>query len=452
MKTYIKIKSLLILSVMVCFLSVIPYGCKLDDNPDPNHPSTDVVLNNASVVELNNVVVGSEAGMRDAVDFYLDDVGVVGRDIYRFSGSDPRYTQDLLGQGSATLDNNAFYTTRLWNAAYRVIKNCNTLLAAVDNTSSPTEEQKQGYRAFANTIKAYQLLLALNLTNENGVRIEVSDPTNLGPIVPHDQALAAIAALLDQASTQLDAAGASFAFQLSPGFLGFNTPANFKKFNRALAARVAVYRNDFAGALAILPTSFLDINGNFQSGVYHVFSNLAGDQLNKFFNAPNAGGEIRVAQPNFLSDAIAAGEGADLRLSKIAPRTTPASQGGLTGTHDVVVYKSNTDPIAIIRNEELILIYAEANIQTNQLANAVVALNIIRTKNNLLPYAGAVTQTALITEMLKQRRYSLYVEGHRWVDMRRYGRLAELPLDRPGDNVWNCFPVPFAENVTSTCQ
>ena len=37
-------------------------------------------------------------------------------------------------------------------------------------------------------------------------------------------------------------------------------------------------------------------------------------------------------------------------------------QDDLSGTYAVFRYKSNTDDIPIIRNEELILLYAEANI------------------------------------------------------------------------------------------
>ena len=99
----------------------------------------------------------------------------------------------------------------------------------------------------------------------------------------------------------------------------------------------------------------------------------------------------------------------------------------------------------IIRNEELILIYAEANIQLNNFSEAVTALNVIRTKHNLPPYSGALTQPALINEMLYERRYSLFFEGHRWIDVRRYHLLNTLPLDRPSDNVWGEFPLPVSE-------
>jgi hypothetical protein len=39
---------------------------------------------------------------------------------------------------------------------------------------------------------------------------------------------------------------------------------------------------------------------------------------------------------------------------------------------------------------------------------------------------GPLTKAALIDEVLKQRRFSLFFEGHRWFDMRRRGMLAQI--------------------------
>ena len=117
----------------------------------------------------------------------------------------------------------------------------------------------------------------------------------------------------------------------------------------------------------------------------------------------------------------------------------------MTSSYDFFVYKTNVDPIPIIRNEELVLIYAEAKAQLNDLPNAILAINKIRTAAGLPVYSGPVTQAAIIAEMLKQRRYSLYGEGHRWIDLRRYNLLNTLPIDRPNDNVWTQFPRPANE-------
>ncbi len=46
-----------------------------------------------------------------------------------------------------------------------------------------------------------------------------------------------------------------------------------------------------------------------------------------------------------------------------------------------------------------------------------------------------------------EKRYSLFMEGHRWVDMRRYGKTGSLPNDRSsrGDQVFDTFPIPEAQ-------
>ena len=45
------------------------------------------------------------------------------------------------------------------------------------------DAEKKGYTGFAKTLKAYELLLNLNLTYTNGIRVDVADPNNLGPIL-----------------------------------------------------------------------------------------------------------------------------------------------------------------------------------------------------------------------------------------------------------------------------
>ncbi|GAB3200404.1 hypothetical protein ABID22_003585 [Pontibacter aydingkolensis] len=432
-------------------LSLVFPSCEIEDIPDPNNPTIESVLENAGIPSLNNLVTGTEAAMRIDIGTYYDDVGVVGREYYRFSGADPRFTSDLLGAGNAVLDNNTFYTTRPWNARYRAVKNANILISSANNTNQITEEQKQGYLGFAKTIKAHQLLMNLTLMNENGIRVDVDDPDNLGPVVDRPAALTAIAALLDEAQTHLQGAGETFPFSLSSGYQDLVNadpkdpfgPDEFLEFNRALAARVAVYRENFGAALQALQGSFLELNTNFNKGIYYTFSDASGDIVNPLFIGRNAKGELRLAHPSFVTDATPG----DDRLSKVALRDEPATQSGLTSRYDITVFSSNTDPVPIIRNEELILIYAEAKIQTDALLDAVSALNIIRTGHGLQPYTGLVTKDALINEMLRQRRYSLFFEGHRWIDLRRYNRLGQLPIDRPGDDVWVSFPIPFNEGT-----
>ena len=403
-----------------------------------NGPTAENFLTDPTANDLNNLVTGIESGMRNNIGLYLDDVGTIGRENYRFSPSEPRYITDLLGADSSVLTNSNFYITNTWASRYRVVKNCNLLIQATPNAKLVSASDKAGYIGFAETIKAYQLLLCLNQTDTNGIRLDVSDPNALGPIYSNVQAMDSIAALLELGKSVLT--GGSVNFPLSSGFNGFNDATGMLQFNRALAARVAVYRQDWQGALDALSESFYGLNVDFYTGIYSVFGTGSGDQVNPAYIPQRQTGEVRVANPSYAQDILPG----DDRISKATLRPNATSQG-LNSDRDVWVYTSNTAPMAIIRNEELILIYAEANIQLNNFTTAVAALNIIREKHNLPDYSGAMTQSALINEMLYERRYSLFFEGHRWVDVRRYNLLNTLPLDRPADNVWSEFPLPVSE-------
>lgn len=416
-------------------------GCKVETIEDPNNPGLVPISANPTLSEIQNLVDGTEAAMRNNLGTYYDDVSVIGREYYRFSTSDPRFTSDLLGKGNAVLDNNTFYITNPYSARYRVVRNTNILMDGLRNTrASITDAQRRAGIAYAKTVQAYELLLVFNLLYDNGIRVDVKNPDALGPFLSRQQSLDAIMNLMNEANTDLKNNNVNFPFTTT---LFSKNAAEFSKFNRALAARVAVYRQDWATANTALTESFFSLTDDLKAGVYYKYSSAGGDELNPLFiplNSPAA--ENRLAQPSFVADASAN----DNRVtSKVSLRTSSGSQDGLTSSYDFAVYRTNIDPISIIRNEELVLLYAEVKAQTSLLPDAVIAINRIRTSAGLLPYAGAVTPAALITEILFQRRYSLYGEGHRWIDVRRYNLLSSLPIDRTNDNVWQQFPRPANE-------
>jgi hypothetical protein len=433
---FIQVKKMILPGLFVLLLA----SCKVDPIKDPNNPSPDVVAVNATLGDIQTLVDGAESGMRIDMNFYYDDVSVIGREYYRFSTSDPRFTSDLLGKESAVLDNNTFYITNPYAARYRTIKNTNILIDAITNTKAPiSDQQRKAGVAYAKTVQAYQLLLVYNLLYANGIRVDVKDPDKLGPFLSQQQSIDAIFNLLNEANADLKGNNVNFPFTTT---LFSSNASEFSKFNRALAARVAIYRKDWAAANTALSESFFDLNGDLKAGVYHLYSAAGGDLLNPMYFAPNSNGETRVVQPGFVTEA----EPGDTRVAaKASLRDLPGFQDDLESNYDFSLYKTNTDPIPIIRNEELILIYAEVKAQTGDPTEAVKAINIIRNAAGLPNYSGATDKDSLITEILKQRRYSLFGEGHRWIDLRRYDLLSTLPIDRTGDDVWQQFPIPANE-------
>ena len=449
---------------MLVFLTIALVSCSFDEETDPNGPSLGGVESNASVRQLNELAIGVESTSRDGLGVETTASGTMARELYLFD-ADPRNTGDLLGKNGVSLDNNSFYSTTQFSGNYRCIKNANILLEALDNTQVISETQKNAYRGFAKTFKAYELIQILKSYDQ--ARIDVNNPDDLGAFLDFDTAIADIRVLLDEAQTDLSVFGPldQFSFPLA-GFddlidTSLETPENsrdddsqitiqeFILFNRAVAAVAAVYDGDGTGALSNLSDSYFDLTADLDIGPKHVFSLGAGDRGNPVFRAPSVSadepnnGDQIIVHNSWINDA----EPGDTRVDeKAAVRPDPTTQDDLSGTHETRLYSSNVSPIDIIRNEELILVYAEASILANNLQDAEDALNVIRNSAGLPDYSGAQTPADLTTEMLRQRRYSLWCENHRMFDLRRYGLSNTLPIDRTGDQIFNVLPIPLAEN------
>jgi hypothetical protein len=157
------------------------------------------------------------------------------------------------------------------------------------------------------------------------------------------------------------------------------------------------------------------------------------------YESPDAPFVKLMAHPTFETDA----EAGDQRLANKAADHIPETFDGLTSDLAVTITNSSTDPLPIIRNEELLLLRAEANIGLGNYADAANDINIVRAAAGL----GPVTLDAsnAVTQLLYEKRYSLFMEGHRWGDLRRYNRLNQLPVDRPSDAVISQMPRPETE-------
>ena len=393
------------------------FGCEDLEFPDPNAPSTDVAT-------VQTLVTGAEAGMRSSYGLYLREVSSVGRETYYLEPADPRYTGELL---RGPLDPGGFLVYSPWAARYSVIANCRILMTQFADDAGAT--------GFAKTIEAYQLSLVLSMQNENGCKIAPYNGLE-SDFVSKAAGWTEVAALLDGGYADLNSAGSSFSFTLSGGFSGFDTPATFAKFNRALRARVAVYMDDWSVALTALDNSFMNDAGDMSHGVYHVYSSGQGDQSNGMYANPTGSFVRLMAHPSFETDA----EAGDPRFSsKVIERDTEITYDGLTSDLAPTIWTGDYDPVSIIRKEELVLLKAEATIGGGS-GDGLTEINAVRAEHGLDP----VTEGGL-TRLLHEKRYSLFLEGHRWVDMRHYGLTGDLPLDRDGDEVFISYPKPETE-------
>lgn len=420
MKLIMKLKLIYILT-----LSLVLTNCQVETVVDPDNPPLSGVLNNASKSQLRSLVTGLEARNREYFTNATQMFGSFAREVAPFFASDPRFGEDWFGTGTYP---DFFSSDGTYVNPYLAVKQANILIQSVENTASVDASEAAGYIGFAKTIKAYQLLWPLMQQYQNGIRLDVEDPLNPGPIEDFDTALQGIRSLLDEAKTDLQSAGSSFDFTLT---MGFSTPADFLKVNRAIAARAALYAEDYAGALTALSESFMDLNvtpatsAKMNIGPVHVYGNSP-DINNPLFYVRNAPtNTILIVYPAMIDDLLPG----DARASKFYQRTNLVSYGPIPfeGEYQDNRWNTNVDPIPFIRNEELILIYAEAQLLAPAGTNdeAGNAINIVRNTWGLADYdVTGKTDDQILEEILFQRRYSLWAEaGHRWIDLRRTGKL-----------------------------
>lgn len=420
--------------VLIAAAMIALPSCELDEIENPNAPEQGSLEDGgATLSDLRLLASGAESVLRIDVEYHFWTTSIVGRDYWDLRNVDPRFTGELLGKNGSPLDENGFLTTRSYSARYRAARSAWVTIHATQNSSAAlTDAQRNGFIGHARTLLAYSLLLEVNRQYQNGLRTDVEDPDNRGPVLAYVDALRAIRLILDQADQELT--GAEFLFTSSLGDV-----QRVKQFNRALAARVAMYQGSRAEMRALLPQTWIDLDGDMDEGVYYVFGAGGNNLFNPLFTVP--GQTQFVAHPDFVADA----EPGDQRFQeKTENLAAPFSTDGLSGNVQVTLVPSNTSPFPIVRNEELILMWAEAHIGVDNTV-AVTAFNKVRAAASLPVYTGPTDDDALVNQLLHERRYSLFGEGHRLFDLRRFNRLADIVPDRPGDVVHVQFPHPVLD-------
>jgi hypothetical protein len=427
--------------------------------PNFQNPTTSSILSDplAAIPLLATGVLRDDRGQMTG---YVSGVGILGRESYNYSPTEGRNTSGWLT--SDVNNSTSFGGTSLWTGPWFTIRDAFNTLQLVDAASSAlvSDQQKSAMRGLLHTETALSLLYLLNSRDSLGIPVEVyEDPTKLAPFVSRDSAFNYIIGLLDQANTELGNGGTAFPFTLHSGFTGFTTPATYAKFNRALAARVNAYRASrgvsgcgaalspacYQTVLTDLQGSFIDPNGSLTTGAYNVYSAAANDVANTISNAATTS---IVAHAKADSGIMKRADGTpDLRFSSkviklAAPKSGPTSIQAVPTNWDYSIYADRTSPIPIIKNEELILLRAEAEYFSGDKTGALNDINVIRTKSGGLAARGAFTSDAdFIDELLYNRRLSLLFEGHRWIDMRRFNRLNQLTIDVPTHIVVSHLPV-----------
>jgi hypothetical protein len=421
---------------------------------------------NATSDQVNACAVGVLVALRLDVTRWVLNNGILGREGYRLDTADPRFTTELLA-GPLDPSNDAFGGGQ-WAAEFRAIQSGYTILNVIGSAQIPAGQQ-EAVRGFVHTMQAVAFLMVLNSHTQDSIPVDVNRAVSqpLAPFVSNDAAYKYVLSLLDSAKTELQAATA-FSFDPGPGFVGFNTPATFLKVNRALASAPGVACTAcWDTVLTNLAASFIDPAAPLDMGVYHSYSTGNQDVTNGLSQDPASAIQLAHRMVKDSAEVQNLSTLPDRRfLAKVTDRksataTVPDtfSLACLKSALSWSRYPTPNSAIPMIRNEELFLLRAEANWfgATGSKAQAVSDLNFIRQNSgNLAPTTVTIASTnaEFVNALLHERLYSLLYEGHRWVDMRRYGRLSQVIIDRPTgcpsagipkDTVFSTLPINLFE-------
>lgn len=431
-----------------------------------NQPTQDDLITNPTRDKLSAAATGLFASARGGIQGFIWRLGSMGREGINLSGNNqPDFIEPYYGP----INGGGSFGGTQWGDRYTAIRSGNIYLAALANDKDLSAAEKAASSGFAKTLNALALLYIVEARAGLGAPVDVGRDVTAGPapFVSEDSVYGYILELLNSGQSDLAAGGAAFPFPVPPGFTGFDTPGTFVQFNRALAAKANNLRatagcggnagNCYTASLAALAASFIDPTpASFPSGVFFDYSTAPGDAQNTLSDPLNGLTFFALQDDTAQADTQATGQKDQRALDKIAPAGIVQNLSAIPipGELKFTVFLTGgaADPghsIPIIRDEELILLRAEAEWFTGAKAAALTDLNLVRQNSGALPATTVGTGDAdsvFVKALLYERRFSLlWEQGTRWIDARRFGRLSDIPVAVPGGHVPSAMPVAKSE-------
>ncbi len=100
----------------------------------------------------------------------------------------------------------------------------------------------------------------------------------------------------------------------------------------------------------------------------------------------------------------------------------------------------------VFRYADILLMYAEAKIETNVAADALVPINLVRARAGLADVVST-DQTVLRTLLRNERRVELCFEGTRYLDLVRWGELEATKIAQGYAFISDLWPIPQNDRI-----
>ncbi len=342
-----------------------------------------------------------------------------------------------------------------WREPYKFINNANGILEGLQNSEGMTDSGERQAEGEAKFIRAFCHFYLATLFGDVPFLTSIDyNVTSIAERIPFNDVMLSIESdILDARALLADDYSFSNGERIQPN----------KWAATALLARVYLYLNDWEKAEAMAsevisnPTYLLEADLN---DVFLKNSNEAIWQLQPVVPGLNAGqGSLFVLNnaPNTFSrrvsmtpELIAAFEEDDQRKSLWTGTFTNAT-GSWSYIHKYKVRVNTvvTEYGMVLRLAEQYLIRAEARAHLNDIEGSQADVNVIRNRAGL-PNTTATDKVTLLNAIEHERRIELCGEaGHRWLDLKRTGRVDEvMSAVKPNwESTDQLFPIPQSERL-----
>jgi starch-binding outer membrane protein, SusD/RagB family len=333
-----------------------------------------------------------------------------------------------LNVGKNSVDGNNAVVRQLWTQSLLTIKEADLVL---NNLSKATEPATQlGLKAYASIFKSLALGTLATYFEQAVVSIGEDQP-----FINRTEALQQAVSLLQGLSTDLNGAVA-----ISADFTR-KTPnsIDIKNTTYALLARYNIMLGNLDAALAAANSADLAVKSFFKYDATNP---------NPIFNTSN-----NVLQPRNATLGLPSTLTPDPNDARLNFYLATVTTGNTTEIRFKSFFATADASIPVYLPGEMTLIKAEVFARKNLLPDAIVELNKILTKTpaqdawgvgaNLPAYSGEVTQSAILTEIYKQRSIELFMSGLRLEDSRRFERPG--PTEATAERNRNYYPYPLTE-------
>lgn len=398
--------------------------------------------------DFETALTGNYAGLQGLHNGPFLNVGELTTDNARIEWSSPTQAEAEFDEVNLTASNAILST--IWTSCFAIISSSNNLLIRLDEVNLD-EAQKKQFRGEALFLRAYNYFYMVRIFGDLPlVTVAFRSPNEIMSFdmsrKPASDIYKLIVADLTEAATLLAGGNNSSKSRASAGaattLLGkvYLTTHQYDKARDVLKEVIDMklyslstdYRKLFTGNNDDLPESVFEIkylSGNVGEG--NSFSSIFSPSRFDLAMFPgNMQGSGRLVPTKEVANAYESG---DLRRGvSIGDSVRVVSGKYEKDLHGLKFVDFSTGLVGdggvnftSLRYADILLMYAEALNETGGTESAHTYINQVRARAGLPPLAG-LSQADFTLAIERERRWEFLLEGHRWFDLVRTGRVKDV--------------------------